>query len=95
MATLVDLTTPANSRLLAAVSGGSPTHPFKFPDGAPGLAALTGYVEAAATLYAADGGGVTPPPGPSPYNAATFDTQIMPMFEQCATAGCHATSGCP
>lgn len=87
-----DLTTASNSRLLAAISGGSATHPFTFPAAAPQLATLTGYVEAAAMQYAADGGGVTPPPGPSPYNAATFDSTIQPMMEQCATAGCHGTA---
>lgn len=87
-----DLTTPSNSRLLAATSGGSATHPFKFPDGAPQLATLTGFIDTASKLYAADGGGVTPPPGPSPFNAATFDTVIQPMLETCSGAGCHGTA---
>ncbi len=85
----VDLATPANSRLTAAVSGGSSTHPFKFPDAAPGLEALRRFVDAAAARYAADGGGQTPPPGPSPYDFNVFKAQIQPMFERCATAACH------
>ncbi len=85
----VDLATPANSRLTAAVSGGSSTHPFKFPDAAPGLEALRRFVDTAAARYAADGGGVSPPPGPSPYDYKVFQAQIQPMFERCASAACH------
>ncbi len=87
----VDLTTPANSPLLAAVSGGSATHPFKFPADAAGLQTLSSFITAAAANFAADGGGVTPPPGASPYNYATYQSKIQPMFEACATSGCHGT----
>lgn len=85
----IDLTTPANSRLVAAVSGGSATHPFKFPDDAAELAKLRKFIETAAAKYAADGGGVTPPPGPSPYDFKIYQAQIQPMLERCAGAGCH------
>jgi len=89
----IDLTTPANSRLLAAVSGGSPGHPFTFPAGAPGLAALGGFIDAASTTYATDGGGTTPPPGPSPFDYAVYQSQIQPALDAatCAKSGCHGT----
>lgn len=90
----LDLTTPANSPLLAAVSGGVPGHPFTFPAGAPQLATLQDFVQSASQTFAAGGGtGVTPPPGPSPFNYATFKSTIAPMFERCATSGCHAPPG--
>jgi hypothetical protein len=85
----IDLTTPGNSRLTAVVSGGAAGHPFTFPANAPELATLSRFASDAAANFAADGGGVTPPPGPSPFNAATYGTTIQPMFEACATAGCH------
>jgi hypothetical protein len=86
----VDLTTPSNSRLIAAVSGGSAVHPFRFPPNAPELAKLQGFVTTAADAFAADGGGVTAPPGPSPFNATVFATSIQPMLERCTGAGCHS-----
>ncbi len=89
--TKIDLTTPANSRLIAAVSGGSASHPFKYPDTAPQLATLKKFADAAAKKYAEGGGGVTPPPGPSPYDYKVYQAQIQPMFERCAGAGCHGT----
>jgi hypothetical protein len=85
----VDLTTPANSRLTAKVSG-TPAGHFVFADSDPKLATLKSFVTTAAALFAADGGGVVAPIGPSPFNATTFKTTIEPMFERCATAGCHA-----
>ncbi len=85
----VDLATPANSRLVAAVSGGSPSHPFTFPAAAPQLATLRRFVDTAAARYAEGGGGVTPPPGPSPYDYKVYQAQIQPMFERCAGAACH------
>jgi hypothetical protein len=87
----VDLTTPANSRLTAVVSGGSATHPFKFADAAPELATLRKFVETAAKTYATGGGGVTPPPGPSPYDYKVYQAQIQPALERCATVGCHGS----
>lgn len=88
----VDLTTASNSRLLAAVSGGSASHPFRFQPTAPEFAALQSFVTTAAAAFAADGGGVTAPPGPSPFNAAVFATTIQPMIERCTGAGCHSDS---
>ncbi len=90
----IDLTTPVNSRLVAAVSGGSATHPFTFPDGAAGLTTLQGFVEQAAATYAADGGGQTPPPGPSPFDYGVFQNVIQPMLDDatCAASGCHGTA---
>ena len=85
----IDLTTPGNSRLTAVVSGGAAGHPFTFPANAPELMTLSRFASDAAANFAADGGGVTPPPGPSPFNATTYGTTIQPMFEACATAGCH------
>jgi hypothetical protein len=88
----LDLTTPSNSRLLSAVTGGVPGHPFAFPAGAPQLATLQDFVQSAAQTFAAGGGGgVTPPPGPSPFNYTTFPSTIAPMFDRCATSGCHGT----
>lgn len=89
----IDLTTPSNSRLLAAVSGGVAGHPFTFPADAPQLATLRGFAESASQVFAAGGGGgVTPPPGPSPFNYRTFQSTIAPMFDRCATSGCHGTA---
>lgn len=90
----VDLATPANSRLVAAVSGGSATHPFTFPEASPALETLREFVEGAAATYAADGGGQTPPPGPSPFDYAVYQTTIQPMLNEatCAAAGCHGTA---
>lgn len=89
----VDLATPSNSRLTAVVSGGLPGHPFTFPQGAPGLATLTAFIGAAAQVYAADGGGTTAPPGPSPFDYAIFQSQIQPALTTaaCAKSGCHGT----
>lgn len=89
----IDLATPPNSRLLAAVSGGAPGHPFTFPAGAPGLATLGGFIDTAAASYAADGGGTTPPPGPSPFDYAIYQSQIQPALDaaSCAKAGCHGS----
>jgi hypothetical protein len=87
--TKTDLTTPANSRLIAAVSGGSATHPFKLPDGDAKLATLKKFVDTAAATYAQGGGGTTPPPGPSPFDYKVYQTTIQPMMERCAGAGCH------
>jgi hypothetical protein len=86
-----DLTTPGNSPLIAAVTGGDAAHPFKFGATDPGLTALNGFVTTAAAAFAADGGGVTAPAGPSPFNATTYQSTIQPMFEPCATSGCHGT----
>lgn len=88
----VDLTTPSNSRLIAAVSGGIAGHPFTFPADAQQLATLRSFAESAARTYANGGGGVTPPPGPSPFDYRVFQSAIQPMVERCATAGCHATA---
>ncbi len=86
----VDLATPSNSRFLAVISGGSPTHPFTFQPQAAELAALRGFVEAAAARYAADGGGQTPPPGPSPFDYNVYQSTIQPMLERCTGAACHS-----
>jgi hypothetical protein len=85
----IDLVQPANSRILAVVSGGSPTHPFTLSPTSAELSALRGFVEAAAARYAADGGGTTPPPGPSPFNYAVYQSTIQPMLERCTGAACH------
>lgn len=87
----VDLATPANSRFVAVVSGGSPTHPFTFQPAAAELATLRGFVEGASARYAADGGGQTPPPGPSPFDYATYQSTIQPMLERCTGAACHSS----
>lgn len=92
--TKIDLTTPSNSRLTAVISGGDPAHPFMLPAGAPDLATLTDFVNEAAASFAADGGGTTPPPGPSPFDYAVFQSQIQPALDAggCARAGCHGTN---
>jgi hypothetical protein len=89
--TKLDLTTPVNSPLITAVTGGVAGHPFTFPANDPGLTTLQGFVSAAATQFAADGGGVTAPAGPSPFNATVYQSTIQPMFESCAVSGCHGT----
>lgn len=87
----VDLTTPSNSRLTAVLTGGSATHPLRYPENAPELVTLQTFIQTAATVLATDGGtGVTPPPGPSPFNATVFTDTIQPMLERCVAAGCHA-----
>jgi hypothetical protein len=90
----VDLATPANSRLIAAVTGGSATHPFTFQQAAPGRGVLEDFVEKAAATYAADGGGTTPPPGPSPFDYDVYQNTIQPMLNAatCAASGCHGTA---
>lgn len=90
----IDLTTPANSRVVAAVSGGSATHPFSFATDAVQLTKLRTFVDDAAERYAREGGGVTPPPGPSPFNYDVYQTQIQPALNTagCATTGCHGSA---
>ncbi|HEY5950225.1 MAG TPA: hypothetical protein VIV40_32240 [Kofleriaceae bacterium] len=85
----VDLATPSNSRFIAVISGGSTTHPFTFQPTAPELATLRGFVETAAATYAADGGGSTPPPGPSPFDYKVYQSTIQPMLERCSGGACH------
>jgi hypothetical protein len=89
----VDLTTPQNSALITAVTGGDAAHPLKFTPNQRELVTLQGFITSAAATFAAGGGGtVVAPPGPSPFNFVTFQTTIQPMLERCAVAGCHATS---
>jgi hypothetical protein len=85
----VDLTTPSNSRFIAVVSGGSPTHPFTFQPTSAELETLRSFVETASARYAADGGGETPPPGPSPFNYTVYQSTIQPMLERCTGGACH------
>jgi hypothetical protein len=87
----LDLTTPDNSQLLTAVTGGDAAHPFKFPPGDAGLTTLKSFVSTAAAAFAKDGGGVTAPPGASPFDPAVYQSTIQPMFESCAVSGCHGT----
>src|SRR5690349_21323600 len=88
----VDLTTPGNSRIIGAINGSTPAHPFSIGATSPDLAKLTSFVSTAAATFAADGGGVTAPVGPSPFNATTYLTTIQPMLERCTGAGCHSPS---
>jgi hypothetical protein len=85
----IDLTTPVNSRILASVTGGSPTHPFTFQATAPELTILKGFVDTAAKRFTDDGGGTTAPPGPSPYDFKVYQSTIQPMFERCSQGACH------
>jgi len=85
----IDLATPNNSRFTAVISGGSATHPFTFQPTATELATLRSFVETASARYAADGGGQTPPPGPSPFNYTVYQSTIQPMLERCTGAACH------
>jgi hypothetical protein len=89
----IDLSTPQNSRLIIAISGGSATHPFKFTADAPELAKLTGFANDAAKTFATGGGGTTPPPGPSPFDYAVYQSKIQPAINDatCAKSGCHGT----
>lgn len=90
----VDLATPSNSRLVATINGGSPGHPFTLAAGSPGLTTLVDFVNQAAASFAADGGGTTPPPGPSPFDFAIYQAQIQPALDaaSCARSGCHGTN---
>jgi hypothetical protein len=85
----VDLTTPSNSRFIAVISGGSTTHPFTFQPSSDELATLRSFVETAAARFAADGGGETPPPGPSPFDYNVYQSTIQPMLERCTGGACH------
>lgn len=87
----LDLTTPDNSPLITATTGGVAGHPFTFPAGDSRLTTLKGFASAAATEFAKGGGGVTPPPGASPFNVTVYQSTIQPMFESCAVSGCHGT----
>jgi hypothetical protein len=90
VAKLVDLTTPDNSRLLLAVTGGVAGHPLTLQANTPELTTLQTFVNtASATFASGGGGGVVAPPGPSPFNPTTFQTTIQPALETCAVAGCH------
>src|SRR4051812_1532371 len=74
----VDLTTPANSAVLTAVSGGLAGHPFTFPAASPDLAKLQDFTSSAATTFASGsgGGGVVAPPGPSPFDFKVFQSTV-------------------
>src|ERR1041385_911820 len=86
----VDLTTPANSAILAAANGGLAGHPFKFDAASPDLAKLQSFISTASTTFAAGsgGGGVVAPPGPSPFDFKVFQQTIEPMLGTCAGSGC-------
>src|SRR4029079_7913813 len=69
----VDLTTPNNSAVIAAVTGGDAAHPFKFVATDAGLTTLQSFLTAAAAQFKADGGGnVTAPPGASPFDFKVY-----------------------
>jgi hypothetical protein len=89
----VDLTTPTNSALVTALTGGDAIHPLKLTADKPELATLQTFITAAAKVYA-DGGGstVVAPPGPSPFNFTTYQTTIQPMLERCTAQGCHGSN---
>jgi hypothetical protein len=89
----IDLATPENSQLTAAVDGGLPGHTggtLQATDAK--LITLKSFITTAAALYAADGGGVAPPPTNSVFDFAVFQSTIQPVFNQggCAAAACHA-----
>jgi hypothetical protein len=88
----VDLTTPTNSALIAAVTGGDAAHPKKYDPNASELTTLQGFITAAAAQFKADGGGtVVAPPGASPFDFKVYQSTIQPMLERCTAAGCHGT----
>jgi hypothetical protein len=89
----IDLATPANSRIVAAVSGGSATHPFSFAATDTKLSALQAFINDAKARYDAGGGGVTPPPGPSPFNYTVYQSTIQTAINTagCAASGCHGS----
>ena len=89
----VDLVTPSNSRLTAVLTGGSQTHPLRYNANQPELVTLQTFITAAAAQFAKDGGPVTPPPGPSPFNLQTYTTVIEPMLQTCIGSGCHGAPG--
>jgi len=90
----IDLATPENSQLTAAVDGGIPTHTggtLQATDAK--LITLKSFITTAAAVYAADGGGVAPPPTNSVFDFAVFQSTIQPVFNQggCAITGCHGS----
>jgi hypothetical protein len=88
----IDLSNPANSRLLQAPSGGSTTHPPVLAATTPGYATLKAYVDDGAATFAAGGGGVTPPVGDAnPHDPTVFANVIQPILDSnnCSSAGCH------
>lgn len=94
----VDLVAPNNSRLTAAVDGGSLSHPKKFvltnATDKAALDKLRAFITDAKTRQDADGGGgETPGPGPSPFDYTVFQQQIQPAVTAagCAVSGCHLT----
>jgi hypothetical protein len=87
----VDLVTTSNSRLTAVLTGGSQTHPLTYDANKPELIKLQSFITAAAAQFAKDGGVVTPPPGPSPFNLQVYTTVIEPMLVTCQGSGCHTT----
>jgi hypothetical protein len=96
IADYVDLATPQNSAMLNAVNGTLAGHPMTFPAGDANLATLTSYIQTAADVWAADGGGGTAPPGASPFDYAIFQSEIAPILDSaegkgCAISGCHGT----
>jgi hypothetical protein len=89
----VDLTTPANSQLVAAVRGDDPNHPVKLSAGDPTLTLLTDYVAKASANAQSD----LAPPGASPYDYTVFKTVIQPILDTadgkgCAGANCHGSA---
>jgi hypothetical protein len=92
----VDLAEPGNSAVLNAIDGSLPGHPMTFPADDPNLVMMAGYVQEAADIWEADGGGGTAPPGASPFDYAVFQAEIQPILDTaeqkgCALSGCHGT----
>ena len=88
---VVDLTTPANSQLVGAVTGAVTGHPVTLAAGDAKLVTLQSFISTAAAVYAADGGGVVAPPSNSVFDLAVFQSTIQPIFTAggCAVTGCH------
>jgi hypothetical protein len=95
VAAIIDTTTPANSRLTAKVTGvQNPPHYVFASETDPSLLKLRDYIKAAVDQLALDGAGGAPPGGgASPFDYATFTGTIAPLFDRCATSGCHLAPG--
>jgi hypothetical protein len=85
----ITLTSPKDSRLLVAPSGGSARHPKVLDATTQGYATLQAYIDDAVLRSGAGGGG--PPASDDPHDATVFKTVIQPMIDKYACTTCHAS----
>ena len=96
----LDPSNPTNSRAWVAVSGGNPTHPFRYRPADENGARLLAFIENAQRTLEAGTGGPAPPPPPSasPYDYAEYEALIQPIIDGaggtgCSNAACHGAAG--